>query len=84
MNQYRFYSRKQGWSNSEYCSKFYNTGIIFLDKYIGSKIVGQIGKEILKNNNINNKKLLQYAKIYYDWYFYNSSINIGCSTEYYI
>ena len=82
--QYRFYSRKQGWIGSNLNSKYFYTDIITIKKNIGNQLEGMTGKEIVDSKITSDTSLMKFAKIYSDWYFYHSTIKIGCSTEYYL
>jgi len=81
---YRFYSRKQGWYNSDKTAKFFHTNTISIDDVNIKNLEGKTGKEIIDSNLTTDASLLEKAKIYNDWYLYRSGIKIGCSTEHYI
>ena len=78
MEEYRFFSRKQGFkTDKEYQYKYYMSPIIKMRRDIGDNLVGLTGKEILEFYNIPN------AKKALNWYFYKANINIGAGPYYY-
>lgn len=78
MEEYRFFSRKQGFiCDKKYQYKYFNSRVIKLEKHIGDNLIGLTGKEILEFLDLHN------AKENLNWYFYPKNINIGAGPYYY-
>lgn len=78
MEDYRFFSRKQGFqTDKEYEYKYYTSPIIRIRKDIGDSLVGLTGREILGKWNI------PYVKRALNWYFYPANTNIGSGPYFY-
>ena len=83
--KYRFFSRKNGYENSDHIAKYFYSDIIEDNENITKEFINKSGKEILNNlNNIKNKdnellinQIEELATTYFNWYYYPHDTQIS-------